>query len=176
MPRVILLALLLLPLAGTADQVFRTTDEQGNVVFTDAPPAGVNQTEQVELQPTNTTPPPPERQAPAEASQVKEVKPYYSLKIAEPANETSIPMGPGNFSVSVIVQPELRGKDRFQLFMDGEPREAPQRATRWDLTNVFRGEHNITVSILNAEGKTVASSNSIQVFVHRPSIHFRNRK
>ena len=58
----LLLSLLLISLAATA-QIYKTTDEQGNVVFTDQPPEGVER-EEVELQRTNTAPPPPERPAP----------------------------------------------------------------------------------------------------------------
>ena len=39
MSRLILFALVLLSLSVTAASIYRTTDEQGNVVFTDAPPA-----------------------------------------------------------------------------------------------------------------------------------------
>ena len=39
-----------------AQQIFRTTDEHGNVIFTDKPPASSTTTEEVELPPTNTTP------------------------------------------------------------------------------------------------------------------------
>ena len=54
----VLLSGTLLALPATA-QIYKTTDAEGNVVFTDQPPGGDTQAEQVELQPLNTTPPPP---------------------------------------------------------------------------------------------------------------------
>ncbi len=60
MTRLPLLALLLTSLTFFAQspsaEIYRTTDEQGNVIFTDKPPAGASTTERIELPPTNTTP------------------------------------------------------------------------------------------------------------------------
>ena len=58
MSRLLLLALLLLPLSGLAQAVYRTTDAQGNVVFTDSPPANATPADRVEIRPTNTVQPP----------------------------------------------------------------------------------------------------------------------
>jgi hypothetical protein len=175
MTRLLLLALLLTPLAGTA-QIYRTTDEQGNVVFTDKPPAGVSSTEPVELQQTNTTPPPPPR--PAAATKPAKEEPNaapYNVAIVIPADETSIPMGPGNFSVTANIDPTPRGNQVLQLYIDGIPWADPQQGLSWSLTNIFRGEHKLTVAVLDGEGKQLASSPPIRVFVHRPSVNFRNR-
>ena len=109
MSRLVLLALLLTPLCVTADSVYRTTDEQGNVVFTDAPQADGGTVEPVDIQHTNTAQPPPRISSPhlADDSKSEPDVPAYTVAITQPANETSIPMGPGNFSVSVRVSPAL---------------------------------------------------------------------
>jgi hypothetical protein len=175
MTRLLLLALLLTPLASTA-QIYRTTDEQGNVVFTDKPPAGVSSTEPVELQQINTTPPPPPRPAatPKPAKEDPNAAPY-NVAILFPAVETSIPMGPGNFSVTEKIDPTPGGDQLLQLYIDGIPWGDPQPGLSWSLTNIFRGEHNLTVAVLDGEGKQLAGSPPIRVFVHRPSVNFRNR-
>ena len=177
MTRLLLLALLLVPLASVA-QIYRTTDKQGNVVFTDKPPAGASSTEPVELQQTNTTPPPPQRPAPTPKPESAEEGPDavpFNVGIVIPADETSIPMGPGNFSVTAKVDPAPSGNQMLQLYIDGIPWSDPQQGLSWALTNVFRGEHNLTVAVLDSEGKHLASSPPIRVFVHRPSVNFRNR-
>jgi hypothetical protein len=172
-----LLALVLLSLSVTAAPIYRTTDEQGNVVFTDAPPADGGAAEPVDIQRTNTSAPPPNRPytSQADGKKSKPGAPPYTLIITKPANETSIPMGPGNFSVTARVYPALKKYQSLQLFMDGEPRGNPQASVIWDLTNVFRGAHDITVGVINGEGQTLAVSPPVRVFVHRPSINFRNR-
>jgi len=176
MTRLLLLALLLAPLATVA-QIYRTVDEHGNVIFSDTPPEGA-EAEEVELLPLNTAPPPvdrpdlePEPEKPAK--QPAAVR--YEISIASPANETSIPMGPGNFSVTAAVTPSLRSGHTLQLFVDAEPWGGPQASPSWALTNVFRGAHDLTVAVLNAEGKQLTVSRPVRVYVFRPSVLFPNR-
>lgn len=180
MTRLLLLALLLTPVAALAQapaaKIYRTTDEQGNVVFTDNPPAAAGATEQVEIRQINTTPPP--ASMPKAAPKPKTDDPdaaLYTVTIVSPENDTSFPMGPGNFSVTAKVQPSLANNESLQLYLDDMPWGNPQQATFWDLTNVFRGEHHLVVAVLDAQGKRLASSKPQRVFVHRPSVNFRNR-
>ena len=176
MLRLIVLALLLGPLAVQA-QVYKTTDEHGNVVFTDTPPANSESSERIEIRQPNTAPPPEARPEPTE--EVSDSEPVEAapttVAIVSPANETSIPMGPGNFDVEAEVSPELRDGEYLQLTVGGIPWGEPQRATRWELTNIFRGAQDLTVSVVDEDGETLVTSSPVRVFVHRPSINFRNR-
>lgn len=177
MRRLLLFVLLLTPLAGEADAVYRTVDAQGNVIFTDTPPADGSAADRIEIQRTNTVQAPPADPSPEPAKKEQETAvPGYQVTITMPANETSFPMGPGNFSVRVSVKPPLEKYDGLQLFMDGTPRGGPQQDSMWDLTNVFRGQHDITVGVINKEGETLAMSQPVRVFVHRPSINFNRPK
>lgn len=174
MLRITLLILLLTPLAGFGQSIYRTVDEDGNVIFTDAPPADAGEREQITLPPTNTAPPPPARPQ-VEAPATEEGPVTYTVAITSPANETTIAMGPGNFSVSASVKPGLKKGHTLQLMMDGAPRGEPQAGTSWDLTNVFRGAHDLTVSLSDKEGKALATSEAVRVYVLRPSINNPNR-
>jgi len=53
--------------------------------------------------------------------------------------------------------------------MDGAPIGNPQRSNSWQLSNVFRGEHNMIVQRING-GNVVNSSVPITVYVLRPSV------
>ena len=174
MLRKLLFAMLLTSMAVSA-QIYRTTDEQGNVVFTDTPPAGSGPAETVELQQINTTPAPPTRTAPQAEQQPEEEAAPLSVSIVSPAPETSIPMGPGNFTVDAKVAPGLGSGESLQLYIDSIPWGGPQRETTWALTNIFRGAHDLSVAVINSEGEQLASSDPVRVFVHRPSVNFRNR-
>jgi len=174
MLRKLLFAMLLTSMAVSA-QIYRTTDEQGNVVFTDTPPAGSGPAETVELQQINTTPAPPTRTAPQAEQQPEEEAAPLSVSIVSPAPETSIPMGPGNFTVDAKVAPGLGSGESLQLYIDSIPWGGPQRETTWALTNIFRGAHDLSVAVINDEGEQLASSDPVRVFVHRPSVNFRNR-
>ena len=166
--------LLLIPLAVAAQQIFKTTDEHGNVIFTDQPPPNADAVEEVQLNRTNSAPPPPEIQAlePAPAPEPDAVA--YDVAITAPANETTIPMGPGNFAVSAAAEPGLPPGGALLLRIDGEPWGEPGPATSWQLTNVFRGAHDLTVAVLDADGQPLAISEPVRVYVLRPSVNFRN--
>lgn len=165
------LAIIALPVFAQSS-IYRTTDENGNVVFTDAPPANNKQSiERIDNPHINSMPPPVQVEAPdATGADSSEAAPGYTVEITAPANETTIPNGPGNFSVTARVAPALEGDQSLQLFMDGAPRGDPQRNARWNLTNVFRGQHDLTVAVLDGSGETLAMSDPVRVYVFRPSV------
>lgn len=167
--------MLLASFSGMADSIYRTTDAEGNVVFTDAPDASARPAEPVKVQRPNIVEPPPQIQPlpDVNVSSAEQEAPPYTVTIVAPADETSIPMGPGNFSVSVSVRPALQKYEGLQLFVDGVPWGSPQRDNMWDLINVFRGQHDLTVAVVNNAGETRAMSAPVRVYVHRPSSNFK---
>ncbi len=173
------ITLLLFPFIATAagsGKIYRTTDAQGNVVFTDAPPVGSQKSEEVEIRHINTTPAPStsaagEKTANAGADNDSEPAAVgYQVAIVAPQNETTVPNGPGNFTVAAKVEPKLREGHNLQLFLDGAPRGGLQRSDNWQLTNVFRGEHALTVGVIDENGEALARSEPITVFVFRPKV------
>lgn len=167
-----LAAMALILAAGSASaQIYKSTDADGNVVFTDTPPANTS-SEQIELQRTNTTPPPPDlpRVETAADNDQPAAPGAPQATITSPASETTIPMGGGNFSVSASVTPPLNRGQALRLTIDGEPEGTPQATGFWDLTNVFRGAHDLVVEVVNAEGDVLSSSDPVRVYVMRPSV------
>ena len=172
MTRLPLYTLLLASLAVNA-QIYRTVDEDGNVSYSDTP-AVSGTSEQVEIRPTNTAPPPdiaPRRQPAVEEPAAIEYQPTITV----PDNETTIPMGPGNFSVSAAVEPPLEPGATLQLYIDGQPEGVPQEQKSWSLTNIFRGAHDLEVAVLDKSGSELARSPAVRVYVLRPSVNFKNR-
>ena len=170
MARLLILSLLLASTLASA-QIYRTTDEDGNVIFTDRPPASEGtEVEAVELNPTNTTPPPEERPdlAPRPLDEEPEVTPNYRVTVTAPEDGTTIPMGPGNFSVSAGTSPALAPGENLQLILSGTAWQEPQSRGQWNLTNIRRGEHDIVVVRVDAEGKEIASSEPVRILVLRP--------
>ena len=157
--------------AQATAQIYKTTDAEGNVVFTDQPPAGTSSSEQVDLQHTNTTPAVTPR-APSTPEPPKEDQtPPAEVSITSPANETTIPMGGGMFDVSATVSPGLEQGQTLQLLMDGTPKGGPQTSSLWKLENVFRGAHDLSVQLFDSDGKVIASSDSVRVYVMRPGLN-----
>lgn len=150
-------------------QIYKTTDADGNVVFTDQPPA--SGAEAVDLPRTNTTPPPPvvAPVQPRAPEQTEEATPI-SVSISSPEDESTIPMGGGIFDVVAAPSPGLEPGQKLQLLFDGQPHGAPQTSTRWKLENVLRGPHDLAVRILADNGAVLATSESVRVYVLRPGI------
>ncbi len=158
------------PGSALAQQIYRSVDEHGNVVFSDQPPAPGQEGEQVELGDLNTAPPPEPRPRPAPAQQEPEPAVAPTVTITSPDDETTIAMGPGNFSVSGSAEPPLGPGERLQLFMDGEAVGPPQAGASWGLEGVLRGPHDLVIRRVNNSGKTIAESDPVRVYVLRPSL------
>lgn len=156
------------------NSVYKTVDKDGNVVFTDAPPASAGKAEKVDIQRVNTTPavtkPEIKESAAVQAADPNLAPAEQDVQITTPANNETIPMGPGNFSVGVKVKPRLTLEQSLQLFMDGVPYGDPQRNAFWEMLGVFRGEHTLTVGIMDSKGEISSMSDPVTVFVLRPSI------
>lgn len=172
-PVAVLLTLSLLGLAlpAQAQKIYQTTDDEGNVIYSDTP--GSDQAQTVELPRTNTfeapaaaprADSPPAKPQPAAASQA-------TVTITSPANETTIPIGAGGiFDVEAEVENGLANGQSLQLSFDGEPWGDPQQAGVWHLTDIYRGPHTLVVELLDGSGNTLASSPAVQVFVLRRTI------
>jgi len=150
-------------------QVYKHVDKDGNITFTDNPPPN---SQAVDIQAPNTVAPPtPKTYPPSKRPSARpdSADNKYTLSITSPADETIIARGPGNFSVSATISPNLNAGHMLQLYMDGSPLQAPQTGSSWSLTNVFRGEHSIEVAVVDKDGKSKARSAPIKVYVFRPS-------
>ncbi|KGE03893.1 DUF4124 domain-containing protein [Pseudohaliea rubra] len=156
--------------SALAQQIYRSVDENGNVVFSDQPPAPGQDAEQVELGEMNTAAPLKVRPQPAPAAEEPEPAPEARVSISSPDDENTIAMGPGNFSVSGRTEPALGPGERLQLFMDGEAVGPPQTDASWGLQGVLRGPHDLVIRRVTADGKVLAESDSVRIYVLRPSI------
>lgn len=157
---------------ATAQPVYKVVDEQGNVTFTDTPPFDAAAEVQT-LNATNTTPSMPVGDAATAddtAMQDTEAPLAYSTRITSPVDQSTIPMGPGDFVVEAAVQPRLRIGEHLVLTLDGVSVGEPQRTARWQLTNVFRGEHRLQVFRLGADDTRQDASPEQVVFVMRPVV------
>ncbi|MEP0201198.1 MAG: DUF4124 domain-containing protein [Halioglobus sp.] len=162
-----LLVLLALSLCVSA-QVYRTTDSEGNVIFTDSPPPGSNVSDQVDIKPTNTTPPPRVIDRSEQVAPDKPAEIAPTVTITNPADGDTIPMGLGNFSVSASTSPALQPEESLVLEVSGEPWGEPQTAGYWTVTNVRRGEHTLVVLRQSSESEDIIRSEEVRLLVLRP--------
>ena len=141
---------------ATAKPVYKVVDEQGNVTFTDTPPSDAAAEVQT-LNATNTTPSMPVGDAATAddtAMQDTEAPVAYSTRITSPVDQSTIPMGPGDFVVEAAVQPGLRIGEHLVLTLDG----------------VSVGEHRLQIFRLGADDTRQDASPEQVVFVMRPVV------
>ena len=165
MTRLIMFFLLAISLAATA-QIYKSVDENGNTVYSDTPPANGSNIEKVKLGTTNSLAPPPDLPRPEPV--IEKIQTEVSVEITTPAMDTTIPIGAaGSFLVEASVTPPTEGGVNAQLLVDGTPAGQPQAGTSWAINNSNPGTHILTVEVIDATGKTLATSTPITVHVMR---------
>lgn len=92
---------------------------------------------------------------------------YQSVKITQPANDSSFSSGNGLVSISSETTPALQAGHSIQLVMDGTPYNSNQSGS-FGLSNVDRGTHQLQVNVINGAGETLISSDVTTFTLHRP--------
>ena len=174
-------------------KIYRSVDQNGVVSFSDVPASNTEQQQTRVITPSvlNTMPGVAVREntgdelltgspvagvpAAGEPSESDEVTTSShtsapSLTIVSPADNATIAMGAGIFDVVAAVTPPLLPDHFLQLYLDGEAIGEPQKASRWTLTYVLRGEHRLQVRRLTDSDETIDESSLTTIFVLRPSI------
>lgn len=196
-PRTLLSGLLLAGLLATAgvseaaSRIYKTVDENGNVVFTDQPPRPGETGESVELTTGNTfTPPPRPAQTGSDGSVSLEdwleggegaredgeseegggsVTSYQSLAITSPANDAAVRENAGNVTISAAIQPSLAVGHIMQVYLDGQLRQQGF-TTSFQLVNLDRGTHNVQVRVVDQSGNTLIASEPSVFHLQRRSV------
>jgi hypothetical protein len=153
-------------------QIYKWTDSNGDVHFSDKPHPGA---EQIQLPNSQTYSPPLKAEVPVSTEPPPPAantdnQPYNSVVIIQPEDQATIRNNQGYLSVIVQLDPELRPGDKIQMILDGEPIGAPQATPVFALRDINRGSHTVAVKILSSEGKELNSSNTVTVFMHQPQV------
>lgn len=158
--------------AGSAQTIYKITDENGHVTYSDVVPESGNHTvEEYGVKAPNTAVPlqPASPATSAMGNPTVDAISYHTA-INQPPNGATVPMGPGNFTVAAETSPPLGASEHLQLEVDGSAFGAPRKEATWKLENIFRGEHKLRVIRLDETGDMVDASETSTVFVLRPSV------
>lgn len=155
----------------THAEIYKWVDSNGSVHFSDTPQRGAEKINIPEAQ-TFSSPPPALPSAKTVAVDNRSEKSRYrSIQIVEPENQLTIRNNQGAIAVSVQLEPDLYPGDQMQLLYDGNPLGPAQTSHLFQINNMFRGSHTISVQVINSEGKIQATSDSITVYVMRPRVN-----
>ncbi|WP_085631988.1 MULTISPECIES: DUF4124 domain-containing protein [unclassified Pseudomonas] len=151
-----LLALCLTLIAfGASAEVFTYTDAQGNRVYTDQPRGNAKR---VQLTTSNRM---PATSVGTPSSGPKNPAPeppafrYDMLRVLIPEPDATIRSSAGELIVSVTSEPGLQPGHRYRLLLDGQATGEPGPSPVFPLSDIDRGSHNLSVEILDGQGRTV---------------------
>ena len=137
-------------------EVFTYIDAQGNRVFTDQPGSG--NAKRVPLAPSNRMSANPTGAAPAAVEKTPKAKPllhYNMLRLLIPEPDATVRSTAGELIVTATSEPGLQRGHRYRLLLDGKPTGEPGPSPVFALTDIDRGTHNLSVEIVDAQGRTV---------------------
>lgn len=166
--------LIMLLLVGSAQaEVYKSINAAGEVVYSDTPTKGA---EAVKLPTLHTYSPPPVTPSTAGKQEPAETAAYEDLVFMEPEDDATIRNSRGIINIELKLTPGLRGKrnHRIQFYLDGEAYGEPVSSTRTTMSNVDRGEHSLTASVLDTNDEALISSDPVIVHLHRDTIHNPN--
>lgn len=178
MVRLILVSIVLSWPLIAHSEVYRWTDGEGNVVFSDTPPpnnSNPQDVQQVEIPPVKTIP--ALKTPPGFADQrfsATSRRSYTRYSIVQPSADSAIRDNAGNLTVKTSLDPSLQSNDRVILYIDDKV-VAEGRQTNFQLSNVERGTHTLHAEVKNTEGKMLIKTQPITFTLLRfSSLHKKN--
>ena len=176
--RAITLICLIIVLGNTAQasELYRWVDEQGRVHYSDRPADGA---ERVELKTAPAATPSPRVSTPAAATRPAPPRPdpddtaavaYQSVAIVSPQQDQVLWNIGSVLTVTVDVQPGLAAGHRVVVRYNGQPVEWPAQASSHQVPDVYRGTHTVSVSVTDAAGRVLASSDTVTFHVKQTSV------
>jgi hypothetical protein len=161
-------------------KVYRVTDEQGNITFTDQPEANSGVIEQQRVSVINLMrapmPPKPDDNSAAHslvvnsgsAASASSIQPYTQAIIVSPIEGSTLRNTAGAMTIELSLIPQLQTGHRVQLWVDGQRYGSAIKATTLHVANIERGPHQLICRVLNADGRPVAITAAVSVHVKRP--------
>jgi len=164
--RWMLIALCILPLISLA-KIYKWTDEEGNLHFTDKPKQGATTVKLPKLQEYSAPKQSPEQQ---QASAVGSSVDYSEVSITQPEANATIRNNQGFVAIMIHTEPSLADGHKFQLILNSRKVGEPQTSPSFALKELDRGSHNIAIHIVNSNGEPLAKSEQITIHMHRPRV------
>ena len=155
-----------------AQQAYRWTDENGQVHYSDRPAPGATEVRLSGAQGYSpaTAPPQAAPQA-ADAPPEEEAQAAYTaFNVVQPAQQETLWNIGTTLNVQVEIEPALQAGHHLGAYLDGQLVDVGATGTQFQLTDVFRGLHNLQAVILDANGEDVLRSLPVSFMVQQTSI------
>jgi hypothetical protein len=161
-----------------AAAVYKTVDKQGNIIYTDTPPAATAVNE-VTLPPINPIssptdpapaalpPVPPES---SDADPVTAFTGYSFIALASPVDGTLVHFDESNLLAQLVLTPGLEADHLVQFYVDGSAYGSAIPSLSLSISGLERGSHRISARVLSSRGAVLAIAAPVTVHVQR---HFK---
>ena len=163
----IVLASIGFALAAMARPIYKHVDEQGNVSYSDSPQS--QNAKPMELPPINTQLSEPPGVSDVSIPGLPGEQADYAITIQSPYNDTTIAPGQSFVTVSAQMEPQPTFEARYELIFDGDFSQSASTPI-FTIEPLFRGTHTIAIRVIDEYGVNIATSESIQIHVQRPTV------
>ena len=155
-----------------AAEMYKWTDAQGQIHYSDRPPP--SGAEKVEVIPVQTyhasalAQGKPTTESPNSRGQAVS---YSVFEIRRPQMDDVIQNSGGSVSVELRLTPILQPGHAVWLYLDGKRLDGMSTTgTSFELSNVIRGDHTLVAAIVDTAGKQIVSAPAVKFTVRQTSI------
>lgn len=166
-PIVTLMLLVLFIITGHAE-IYKGTDEEGNVIYSDKElPDSIK----IPMPSPNTIIMPKPIPKQAIKKDEKEKNPYKTFKILSPSNNETLRISSGNVPVTLSVTPTLDIKQghHISVYIDGAVTINKTTKLNLQISNVGRGSHTLRAEIRSAKNEILKQSKAVKFHLKRIS-------
>lgn len=170
---ILLLLILVLPVQA---QVYRWVGADGVVHYTDTPPTKT--AKPVKLPPLQSYQPGTDAEAPSSPVEgIGQTAPTTPTtppapRITAPQSQATI--RDAQHQVTVDVNVALKPDEGLIYYLDGQAQNStPTHLTHYQFNGVERGTHTLSVAITDADGKPLATSTPVTIYMKPPMVHRR---
>ena len=161
-----------------AGEIYKVVDKDGNVTYTDQPPA--DGSGPIELKPISVVEAPTYQTAPktgeAEADKEMSIRDlrnnYKDFAIVSPQQEESVWRPDGPFPVAWNSKYALQEGMTVTIFLDGKKHTTTSQQMV-PMANLDRGEHVLTAQLRDVRNRLIAEAAPVTFFVRQPGLNNR---
>lgn len=159
---------LLFAVEAIAAKVYVYRNAEGVLVFSDTPhPDAEEISPKSKIESIPSQAPSTVRSSVNNSEQAEE---SYQVRLVQPIEQATIRDNTGSVYVAVQVSPTYQPEHQVRVLLNGKAVIQPQNRSVFMLKDVYRGEHQLKVELLDVNGKVIASSKPRTFYMHRASV------
>ncbi|MGH8481364.1 MAG: DUF4124 domain-containing protein [Nevskiaceae bacterium] len=151
------------------DQVYKWVDKDGVVHYSSQPPAEGAQPAKLPPVHTYKGGTQPNLGKYEKPSAKGNVSGGSQIEVVTPSHDETFRGGERVVPVAVLVTPQLTPDQKLIYLLDGTPASPPTTDTSYAISGVDRGTHTVSVTLVDAAGETLATSQGVTVHVKPPT-------